>query len=68
MTRARGAGLCLRILCAEAAPALGRHAHPEVLRHGVALCGYLRPSEADGWDEAARPPARSTRGRPGAMA
>lgn len=36
-----GAALCYRTICAEAAQAMGPHAHPEVLLHGHSLAAYV---------------------------
>lgn len=38
---AEGAALCYRTLCAEAAEAMGPHAHPEVSLHGLSLADYV---------------------------
>ncbi|NMM28058.1 MAG: amino acid racemase [Glaciimonas sp.] len=38
---AEGAALCYRTICAEAAPLLGPHAHPEVSIHSHSLADYV---------------------------
>jgi len=48
---AEGAALCYRTICAEGAALFGRHAHPEVSLHTIPLADYMRPIEADRWDE-----------------
>ena len=45
-----GAALCYRTICAEAAPLLGPHEHPEVSLHGYALAEYVRCIERGDWD------------------
>jgi len=47
-----GAALCYRTIVTEGAEILGRHAHPEVSMHTVPLSAYMRPIEADRWEEA----------------
>lgn len=39
---AEGAALCYRTLCAEAAPRMGPHAHPEISLHTHSLADYVR--------------------------
>jgi aspartate racemase len=39
---AEGAALCYRTICLEAEPLMGRHAHPEVTMHTVALAEYMK--------------------------
>jgi aspartate racemase len=39
---AEGAALCYRTICLEAEPLMGRHAHPEVTMHTIALAEYMR--------------------------
>jgi len=50
---AEGAALCYRTICAEAAPRLGPHAHPELTMHTYPLSEYMRHVYADRWDAAA---------------
>jgi len=38
---AEGAALCYKTICAEGAPLLGPHAHPEVSLHTPSLAGYV---------------------------
>ncbi|WP_137937155.1 amino acid racemase [Chitinivorax sp. B] len=38
---AEGAALCYRTICAEAAPLLGAHAHPEISLHSLSLADYV---------------------------
>ena len=45
------AALCYRTICAEGAPIFGRHAHPELSLHTIPLADYMRPIDADLWDE-----------------
>ena len=50
---AEGAALCYRTICAEGAPILGRHSHPEITMHTYALSSYMQSLEAGGgWEEA----------------
>ncbi|HEX4604611.1 MAG TPA: amino acid racemase [Candidatus Angelobacter sp.] len=45
-----GAALCYRTICLEAEPLMGKHAHPEVTMHTIALAEYMKPINADaGW-------------------
>jgi aspartate racemase len=47
---AEGAALCYRTICLEAEPLMGRHAHPEVTMHTIALAEYMKPIDAGaGW-------------------
>jgi aspartate racemase len=39
---AEGAALCYRTICLEAEPLMGKHAHPEVTLHTIALVDYMR--------------------------
>lgn len=39
---AEGAALCYRTICLEAEPLMGRHAHPEVTMHTIALAEYMK--------------------------
>lgn len=43
---AEGAALCYRTICLEAEPLMGRHAHPEVTMHTIALAEYMKPIDA----------------------
>ena len=47
---AEGAALCYRTICAEAAPLLGPHAHPEVSLHSSSLAAYVRHLDAGDLD------------------
>jgi aspartate racemase len=40
---AEGAALCYRTVCLEAEPLMGKHAHPEVTLHTIALADYMQP-------------------------
>jgi aspartate racemase len=40
---AEGAALCYRTICLEAEPLMGKHAHPEVTLHTIALAEYMQP-------------------------
>jgi aspartate racemase len=40
---AEGAALCYRTICLEAEPLMGKHAHPEVTLHTIALADYMQP-------------------------
>lgn len=47
---AEGAALCYRTICLEAEPLMGKHAHPEVTLHTIALADYMQPLlEREGW-------------------
>ena len=39
---AEGAALCYRTICLEAEPLMGKHAHPEVTMHTIALAEYMK--------------------------
>jgi aspartate racemase len=41
-----GAALCYRTICLEAEPFMGKHAHPEVTMHTIALAEYMKPIES----------------------
>ena len=43
---AEGAALCYRTICLEAEPLIGKHAHPEVTMHTIALAEYMKPIDA----------------------
>jgi aspartate racemase len=51
---AEGAALCYRTISMEGAALLGPHDHPQMTMHTYSLAEYMRPLEADRWDEAAR--------------
>jgi aspartate racemase len=46
---AEGAALCYRTICAEGAPFLGAHAHPEVSMHTPSLAEYMKCIYRDDW-------------------
>jgi len=50
---AEGAALCYRTICAESAPILGPHDHPQVTMHTHPLAEYMAHVEADRWHDAA---------------
>ena len=50
---AEGAALCYRTICAESAPILGPHDHPQVTMHTYPLAEYMAHVEADRWQDAA---------------
>jgi aspartate racemase len=47
---AEGAALCYRTICAEGAPLLGPHAHPEISLHSHSLADYMDAIYRDDWD------------------
>lgn len=48
---AEGAALCYRTICLEAEPFMGKHAHPEVTMHTIALAEYMKVIDAGGgWE------------------
>ena len=51
---AEGAALCYRTICAEGAAILGRHNHPEVTMHTVALGRHMALIDAGRWEDEAR--------------
>jgi aspartate racemase len=51
---AEGAALCYRTICLEAEPALGKHAHPEVTLHTIALAEYMKYISDGNWDGVAK--------------
>jgi len=51
---AEGAALCYRTICAEGAAILGRHNHPEVTMHTVALARHMALIDAGRWEDEAR--------------
>jgi len=46
---AEGAALCYRTICAEAAPLLGPHAHPEISLHSHSLARYMEAIYRGDW-------------------
>jgi aspartate racemase len=49
---AEGAALCYRTICLEAESLMGRHAHPEVTMHTIALAEYMKHIDAGaGWEK-----------------
>jgi aspartate racemase len=47
---AEGAALCYRTICLEAEPLMGKHAHPEVTLHTIALAEYMEHlSDREDW-------------------
>lgn len=57
---AEGAALCYRTICLEAEPLMGRHAHPEVTLHTIALAEYMAPlTSGAGWQPVAELMLRS---------
>lgn len=46
---APGAALCYSIICTEASPRLGAHAHPEVSLHAFSFAEHVRRLEAGDW-------------------
>jgi aspartate racemase len=47
---AEGAALCYRTVCLEAEQALGKHAHPEVTLHTIALAEYMKHISGGDWE------------------
>jgi aspartate racemase len=58
---AEGAALCYRTICLEAESRLGKHAHPEVTLHTIALACYMEPISRDDWKAVAALMLRSAR-------
>jgi aspartate racemase len=57
---AEGAALCYRAICLEAESLMGRHMHPEVTMHTIALAEYMKPIDAgEGWQPVAELMLRS---------
>ncbi|HSK45973.1 MAG TPA: aspartate racemase, partial [Candidatus Binatia bacterium] len=57
---AEGAALCYRTICLEAEPLMGRHMHPELTMHTIALAEYMKPIDAGaGWKPVAELMLRS---------
>lgn len=46
---AEGAALCYRTICLEAESRMGKHAHPEVTMHTIALACYMDPISRGDW-------------------
>jgi aspartate racemase len=47
---AEGAALCYRTICLEAEPLMGKHAHPEITLHTIALADYMQHlSRGEDW-------------------
>jgi aspartate racemase len=51
---AEGAALCYRTICAEGAAIFGRHNHPEVTMHTVALATHMEQIGAGRWEDESR--------------
>lgn len=49
---AEGAALCYRTICAEGAALSGPHNHPPITMHTYPLAEYMKPIDADRWEEA----------------
>jgi aspartate racemase len=45
-----GAALCYRTICLEAEPLMGKHAHPEIAMHTIALAEYTPHIYAGNWE------------------
>lgn len=57
---AEGAALCYRTVCLEAEPLMGKHAHPEVTLHTIALADYMQHlSDHQDWQGVAKIMLRS---------
>ena len=57
---AEGAALCYRTICLEAEQLMGRHTHPEVTMHTIALAEYMKPIDSGaGWKPVAELMLRS---------
>jgi aspartate racemase len=66
---AEGAALCYRTICLEAEPLMGKHAHPEVTMHTIALADYLQHlSDRQDWKGVAEIMLRSVQALQGAGA
>ncbi len=50
---AEGAALCYRTICAEGAALFGRHRHPEVTMHTIALAEHMKFIDAGRWEDEA---------------
>ena len=51
---AEGAALCYRTICAEGVAIFGRHNHPEVTMHTVALATHMQHIDGGRWQDEAR--------------
>ncbi|HXC33963.1 MAG TPA: amino acid racemase [Verrucomicrobiae bacterium] len=58
---AEGAALCYRTICLEAESRMGKHAHPEVTMHTIALACYMEPIYRGDWKAVAALMLRSAR-------
>jgi aspartate racemase len=58
---AEGAALCYRTICLEAESRMGKHAHPEVTMHTIALACYMDPISRGDWKAVAALMLRSAR-------
>lgn len=59
---AEGAALCYRTICLEAESLMGKHAHPEVTLHTIALAEYMKSlSDREDWQAVAELMLRSVR-------
>ncbi len=56
---AEGAALCYRTICLEAEPLMGKHAHPEVSLHTIALAEYKFIESDANWQSVAELMLRS---------
>ena len=56
-----GAALCYRIICQEAEPLLGKHAHPEITLHTISLAEYMKFISKEDWEAVAELMLRSAR-------
>jgi aspartate racemase len=56
---AEGAALCYRTICLEAEPLMGRHAHPEITLHTIALADYMQHLSHQDWKAVAEIMLRS---------
>ena len=66
---AEGAALCYRTICLEAEPLMGKHAHPEVTLHTIALADYMQHlSRHEDWKGVAEIMLRSVAALEGAGA
>lgn len=50
---AEGASLCYRTICAESAPVMGAHNHPEITMHTYSLAEYMPGIESGDWQRVA---------------
>src|SRR5262249_35271468 len=58
---AEGAALCYRTICAEAAPLMGEHQHPEITMHTHPLAAYVAAIGKGEWRPVAQLMLSSTR-------